>query len=99
MIHVLCSAARVPLGPSHILPEGSPERVDSAIGRPGKEGAALHGQRYGRETTKRGFLRDRRACGSCGEVEGEDAGRKAGQALKLGSRQDPRGSDVGQNIL
>ena len=44
-------------------------------------------------------IRDRRACGSCGEVEGEDAGRKAGQALKLGSRQDPRGGDVGQKIL
>ena len=38
MIHIFFYAIRVPSGPSQIIPEGFPERVESETGRSGKEG-------------------------------------------------------------
>lgn len=37
VIHILLCATNVPPGPSQILPESFTERVESEMGRPGKE--------------------------------------------------------------
>lgn len=62
VIHILLYATSAI--PSQILPEGFTERVESEVGRSGKEGTSVVLAKGQRKTTYKGLLRDGRAWGS-----------------------------------